>query len=46
MKIKLRKLKTWKLFKNESFENWNFKELFEDGILKINKIIITTIIIN
>ena len=27
-------METWKLFKNGSFENWNFEELFEDGIFK------------
>ena len=31
----MRKLEFWKL--EIKFENWNFEELFKDGILKINK---------
>ena len=29
IKIKLWQLETWKLFKNGSFENWNFGHFFE-----------------
>ena len=31
----MRKLEFWKL--EIKFRNWNFEELFKDGILKINK---------
>ena len=34
LKLFERKLEFWKLCENWSFENWNFEELFEDGILE------------